>query len=95
MKKPMEVLLIVIGIICYEIISWAFVASQFYTWFIIPIFPNLPYLNYKNFIGIILFIFVVSPKYWGGTKTEATPEDIIFKPLVMFFFGWVIHLILT
>lgn len=67
--KQMEILLVVlgvlalmVGIILYSTFVWGYVASKFYYWFVLPIFPTLPHLSLMQIIGITFFVYVIMPK---------------------------------
>lgn len=71
----MEILLVVLGllaliadVILYSTFIWGYVASKFYYWFVLPIFPSLPHLSLMQIIGITFFVYVIMPK--------AAPSDV-------------------
>ena len=46
-----------IGVFCYTIFSWGYVSFQFYDWFVLKYYPNLPHFTIYQFIG---FRFLIS-----------------------------------
>lgn len=49
-------ILLIPFLVLYLSFSWGFVASIIYSWFITPVFPNSPDLNWMQFAGIMFFI---------------------------------------
>jgi hypothetical protein len=62
----------IVGILTYTVVSWGFVASVFYSWFILPIFPDMPEISLLSFIGIMFFLTTIFPKNTQTIKTEYT-----------------------
>lgn len=73
----MEVVITLIGVIIlieililYGGFSWGYVLFKFWTWFLIPVFPNLIHITYYQAIGIMLVISLFKNKYLEGIKNE-------------------------
>jgi hypothetical protein len=62
-------LALVIGVFCYSIFSWGYVSFQFYDWFVLKYYPNLPHFTIYQFIG---FSFLISTfiRYTGNSDIK-------------------------
>lgn len=94
--EALFILIFVFVISIYNAISWGYVASVFYGWFILPSFPTLPNFTYFEFVGFILFIGVITHKHSPSIKEEYkdSGSDLIqefFGPWLTLIFGWIIH----
>jgi hypothetical protein len=100
----MEILivgLIVIAIMAlmttYLTLSWGFVATKVYAWFILSIFPMAPQLTLLHFIGIILFLGVLMPRASTHIKEEyrdkqAATISFIIAPWLTLVICYFVHL---
>lgn len=59
----MEVLLTVLGglalvagLIIYNAFAWGFVLYKFYYWFLIPVFPELPPIDFYEAVGLMICV---------------------------------------
>lgn len=97
MEAFLTALLIVGLIVLYGSFSWGFVASKFYGWFILPVFPTLPHFTITEFIGFMLFINVMTHKgssqYIDKKYRDEISEWIIMilSPWLTLFIGWSLH----
>jgi hypothetical protein len=47
----------IIGLlVAYSAMSWGYVLYKFWGWFLLPVFPNLPHINFLLAIGLMMFI---------------------------------------
>lgn len=83
------VLLLITILICYSTFSWGFVLMKFWVWFLLPIFPTLPYINFWQSIGLILFMSLFAP---SNKKSKDMWYTIICTPWITLFIGWIIYL---
>lgn len=101
----MEALLAIIGffglfflIIMYSVLSWGYVISILYSWFILPIFPELPHnISIMGFIGLALFIEAITHKSPTSIKDEYKDKSnqwvtLLLSPWLTLFGAWIIHL---
>ena len=91
------VIVVVVAMLFYSALSWGFVASKFYVWFILPLFPMLPEINYIGFIGIMLFVAAIGYKNSVVIKDEYTNKEagltlLFISPWVVFACGWFVTL---
>ena len=89
----------VCALLIYTSLSWGYVISLFYGWFILPIFPNLPKLSIIQFIAISLFIKAVLPLTPVWIKDEYKDTTMVWfsallSPWLTLCFGWVIKMFL-
>ncbi len=101
----MEILLQFLGVlflipflVLYSSFSWGYVATIFYSWFIIPLFPQLPIFTWLQFAGMMFMIncFVHISK--SNIKEEYTNKTegiilIFINPWLTLLGGWILHLI--
>jgi len=79
----------------YTAISWGFLMYKLWYWFILPIFPALPQLDYRQCMSLILIVVVLITPSVGMPKQK---EDIgiitvILIPWVFFVFCWLFKII--
>ena len=72
-----------------NILSWAFVATKFYVWFVHPVFSMLPSISFFQMAGLYMFAKVFNTNY---TTTSANNKTLIavsmVTPWVWLFVGW-------
>jgi hypothetical protein len=74
---------------------------NYYNWFILPLFSELPVLTLTNFIGISAVItgIMAIPIYPNIKKEFRSDNDDWYssftKPWVFLFFAWFIHLFIN
>lgn len=89
-------ILFIIGVIVYNAFSYGYVASVFYGWFILPMFPNLPHFTYLQFVGITLFLIALFPKHSSSNVKSEYKDDnglwgTFLKPWILLILGAIIH----
>ena len=89
-------LLIVVGIVIYNLFSWSYVAIKFYGWFVLVNFPTLPHVSYMEMLGVMLFISVLTHKRSTHIKNEYEDSQLkwvslIFGPWIVLVIGWIIQ----
>lgn len=66
------------GILIYSSFAWGFVCMKFYYWFILPVFTDLPRIDFYQAVGLFIFfglfrITTHQKKYIDGKEiTEKT-----------------------
>jgi hypothetical protein len=99
----MEVIIVVIifivlfaAALAYGAFSWGFVMYKFWYWFLLPVFPALPEINFGHAVGLAVFIGlfhtvptqILKKEYKDELQGAIMP---IIAPWVTFLFGWVIY----
>lgn len=83
----------------YYVLSLSFVMQEFYSWFISPIFIDLPILKYYQFIGINMFIglFKIEKSLKKSIKKEYLEKEdkkviclIVLNPWIAYLIGYII-----
>jgi hypothetical protein len=87
------------GVLIYNALSWGYVISVFYGWFILPLYPHLPHFSVLQFISILLFIKALNPTTGSFLKEEYYDKSkiwfsMILAPWLTLFFGWVAKMFL-
>lgn len=69
-----------IGIIClipllilYGSMSWGFVMTKLWMWFLLPVFPQMPHITFWQAVG--LYIFLTLFKNHGSTAIKDEYKD--------------------
>ena len=105
----MEIIGIIIGVLFlafivfvalfYNVLSWGFVVSKFYLWFIISMYPTAPHFTIIQFIGVMFFLSSIMPKHHTKPiKKEYLDEKnewigLVLAPWITLLCGWLITLI--
>ena len=89
------VILVVIGIIVYDALSWGLVLYLFYPWFVLPVF-DLPEILFIQAVGLSLFISLFKNHNDESIKSEYIDNGrkmLVFfsAPWIVLFMGWLIH----
>jgi len=103
----MKHILVILGLLIfvplallYNAFSYGFVATMFADWFVYPVFPNFPKLNWIQFVGLSYFIMCIFPKNSTMIKDEFQEERIakwimiIIAPWFLLLAGGLIKLFL-
>lgn len=82
-------------IILYSSFSWAYVLLIFWSWFILPVFPQLPEITFYQALGLYLFTTFFKNHYYTpfNKKFEKENVDNNIKYTVMFLGPWLTLLI--
>lgn len=100
----LAVLLVFAAIVVYGSFSWGFVLFKFWYWFLLPVFVELPQIDYLSAVGIMLFIGLfknhatkVSIKDEFLEKEEKLNTRIVnfLSPWITLAIGFLIHLIIN
>jgi uncharacterized membrane protein len=84
--------------IFYNAFTWGYVVSLFYGWFVLSVFPTAPAISLIQFIGIMLFLIALLPKYHGtALKDEYENKKtkvigLLIAPWLTLLFGWIIKI---
>ena len=95
----MEILLMIVGLIAlitgaviYSTFAWGYVCFKFWYWFILPIFPNLPNLDFWQCIGIMFFIHLFKT-HVSESKDETSKSSKYGKLIGAILTPWILLLI--
>lgn len=75
-------LLFIIGV--YSSLSWGFVLYKFWGWFLLPIFPTLPILDFWMAVGLMFVIGLFHAK-----SPVAENLDIVTNFIITFLGPWI------
>ena len=91
------VIAVLAGAVLYGAYSWGYVLYMFYDWFVIPVFPFLPDLNYNQAIGLMLVVMLLRGGRYNPDKVDETERQkwekfagVILAPWIMLVMGWFI-----
>jgi hypothetical protein len=78
-----------------------FVLTVLWRWFVLPVFKGAPALTIPTAIGLSLVVGYLTYHEDSGNDDLSVGERFIYSlvitvvyPLVMLFFGWIVHLFL-
>lgn len=95
------IFIIIMGIsVIYGALVWGLVMYKFWGWFVLPIFTNLPAIEFKQAVGLAVFIGlfhtvqsqVLKKEYKDETQSIILP---IIAPWVTLIIGWLVHIIIV
>jgi len=87
----------------YIILSYGFVLTKLYGWFVFPIFPNFPqYIGILQMSGLMIFVEFLHPINFpnlkiGGEKIKSEVDflQLIVGPWVTLLMGWILYRIIN
>ena len=86
------------GLLIYSSLSWGFVLHKFYYWFLLPVFPELPQINFWQAVGLYFIVGLFHNHNSKSLKEELYEKDkysraaaLLFTPWLMLIIGWFIH----
>ena len=100
----MEIIVMLIGFIflipimvLYSSFAWGYVATIIYSWFILPLFPNLPLFTWLQFAGIMMFVNCFIKLSANNIKKEYKDEqanwtNVLLNPWLALLAAWILHL---
>lgn len=85
--------------IAYGTLSWGFVMYKFWYWFLLPVFPSLPQINFVQAMGLALFISLFHTLQNQVIKKEYKDETaesilVLLAPWVTLLLGMIVHAII-
>lgn len=93
----MEVLIaiILIGVlITYSTLMYGYIVFCFWDWFVLPVFPELPEINFIQAVGLYFFISLFKYTSTAKTKDGETLHNLavgILSPIIVLVVGAIVH----
>jgi hypothetical protein len=91
-------LLVVIVLVAfaYDVLAWGFVASKYWVWFALPIFPELPELSFGYAVGLMCLASLFRAKIYTSIKNEYKDVQseitaMVIMPWTFLLFGWITY----
>lgn len=86
--------LIIAGVIIYNVFSWGTVVFYFWQWFLLPIFPSAPAITFIQAIGLYFLISLTHQQESQSVKKEYRDDwqpavGAILAPWITLFIGWI------
>ena len=81
----------------YLILSWGYIASISYRWYILSQFKDLPHFNTIEFGGFMIFVSVMKGVHIDHVKKEYKDDHfiqyslMILLPWLFLFFSYIFH----
>jgi hypothetical protein len=97
----MEAIIAIIGglglmalVIAYSTFTWALVVYKYYYWFVLPLFTDLPAIDYKQAIMLVFILSLFKTHSTVSIKKEYKDETdawvyLILLPWISLFMGWI------
>ena len=94
------IILILAIALLYSTVSWGLVMWKFWYWFLLPVFPALPQINFVQAVGLICFLSLFKTVESQFIKKEYKDETAsVWSPIVAtwltLFFGWLVWLVIN
>jgi hypothetical protein len=99
----MEALLILLGgiviipaLIMYSSMSWGYVMTKLWIWFLLPVFPNMPHITFWQAVGLIIFLQLFKNYDSNGSIKDEYKDKIsmwiqaLLAPWLILFCGWLV-----
>lgn len=88
-----------IALYAYATAAWGFVLMKFYSWFAMPVFKELPALQYAQFVGLwwivrLFNMYNATQKKGQEVYTEKSAVMVVISPAWYLLFGWLTYLII-
>jgi len=80
-------------VVAYSGLTWGLVCFEYWKWFIIPIFPNLPHISYWQAVGLMFFISLFKNINISSNETTGDIKENIVKIIQGLLVPWVFLLI--
>lgn len=91
------IVVLTIGILCYNAFVWGFIAHTLYGWFVLSAFADAPHFSILQFVGFSLFLSAIKPSLGLSIKNEYEDSNkmwtkLLVTPWLVLLFAWFIHL---
>lgn len=77
MQVLIEAIAIVIGagtliaaLVLYSSLSWGYVLLKFWSWYLLPVFPNMPHITFWQAVGLMFIVDLFKNHSSEGIKDE-------------------------
>ena len=92
------VILLTTGTLLYSSLAWGLVGLKFYNWFLLPIFIDLPIINYWQAVGLMFFISLFRNHTNSSIKEEHKDKKLVWiqislGPWITLFIGYLMYII--
>lgn len=90
-----------IAAVLYGGFSWGFVLYKLWYWFVLPVFPNLPHIDFNQAVGLMLVIFLFHNTNLPQIKEEYLKDgdepgkrllSSVLVPWILLLSCWIIKL---
>lgn len=65
---------LIVALIFYSSLSWAYVCHKFWYWFLLPIFPNIPHISFTQSMALMMFVTLLKSHTPVNIKDEFKKE---------------------
>jgi hypothetical protein len=91
------IIIFVLAVFIYDTVMWGWVLLQFWGWFVLPVFPELPALDFGQAVGLMLVIGLFKSVSGQVIKSEYKESWgswlILALPWITLIFGWLAWMI--
>ncbi len=83
----------------YSSVAWGLVMYKFWYWFLLPVFPALPQINFLQAVGLMFFLSLFKTVETQILKKEYKDETAgtigsLIVPWLTLLMGWVVWLVI-
>ena len=83
----------------YGAVSWGLVMYKFWYWFLLPVFPSLPQINFIQAVGLMFFLGLFKGVETQVLKKEYKDETsatlaALLAPWLTLIVGWIVWLVI-
>ena len=83
----------------YSSVAWGLVMYKFWYWFLLPVFPSLPQINFAQAVGLMFFLAlfknvesqIMKKEYKDETASTWGP---LLAPWLTLLMGWIVWLVI-
>ena len=89
-----------VGAFIYGALSWGYVLLKFWSWFVLPVFPNMPHISFAQAVGLVFVFALITHKDADYIKYEFKESittqvvDSMAAPWLMLICAWFLTLFL-
>jgi hypothetical protein len=87
---------------CYLVFTFGFIIANFWSWFVLPIFTNLPTITWQQSVGLGMFMGALNFSHlknmnklsWKNENNDKAPLRVLglifIVPLLVLFMGYLV-----
>ncbi len=91
------IIAVIAGAVIYSSMSWGYVLVKFWTWFLMPVFPQIHQILFWQAVGLMFIIGLFhNADIENSIKSEYTSEHsgiikLIMGPWITLICGWIMY----
>jgi hypothetical protein len=86
-------LTLIVGTVLYNVLSWGYVCYKFWSWYVTPVFTDLPIVEFWQAVGLMFFISLFKNHSSISIKSEfqdksSSITSFIINPWILLVIGY-------